>query len=441
MRTDDTTTESATCPHALQRWGDYDRDRPYPLFDRVLAAGPVHDVTLADGHRAFLVVGYAAAREALAHPDLSKDMLAAMERDGEVVAPGLPGPDFARHMLSVDQPDHTRLRRLAAPAFTRTRLTELEPRIRRIARELADELAGDLERDEAGPVDLVAGFAAPLPFAVLGELLGIDRSEQRCLAGWFATLLTPWDGADPPADAVAASDQIVDFLGELVDRRGAGLTTEAAVATAEAEPDDLVSDLVRAHRAGEMTRRELLSTVFQLLVAGHDTTANLIGNGMAALLSHPEQRDRLAADLDRLPQAVEEFLRWDPPGQHATFRYATRDVTIAGTTIPAGVQVLVSLATAGRDGSRNDDPHTFDVDRTGATHLAFGHGIHHCLGARLARLEAEIAFRTLLTRFPTMRLGVPPGSLRWGRGDGLVLRGLSALPVLLGTADPQETAP
>ncbi len=440
MRTDDPTTDtndSATCPHALQRWGDYDHDRPYPLFDQVLAAGPVHEVTLADGHRAFLVVGYAAAREALAHPDLSKDMLAAMEQDGEVVAPGLPGPDFARHMLSVDQPDHTRLRRLAAPAFTRTRLAALEPRIRRIAGELADELAGDLERDGGPPVDLIAGFAAPLPFAVLGELLGIDRSEQRRLAGWFATLLTPWDGADPPVDAVAASDHIVDFLGELVDRRGAGLLTEATVPTAE--PDDLVSDLVRAHQAGELTRPELLSTVFQLLVAGHDTTANLIGNGMAALLSHPEQRDRLAADLDRLPQAVEEFLRWDPPGQHATFRYATRDVTIAGNTIPAGVQVLVSLATAGRDGTRNDDPHSFDVDRTGPTHLAFGHGIHHCLGARLARLEAEIAFRTLLTRFPTMRLGVPPASLRWGRGDGLVLRGLSALPVLLTTGASKET--
>jgi cytochrome P450 len=447
MRTDDTT---ATCPHALQRWGDHDRDDPFPLFTEVLDAGPVHDVTLADGHRAFLVVGYDAAREALAHPDLSKDMHAAMARDGEVVAPGLPGPDFARHMLNVDPPDHTRLRRLVTPAFTRRRLAALEPRIRAVA----DELVAGLRRDAAlassdgsspASVDLMAGFAAPLPFAVLGELLGIDRGEQRRLAGWFATLLSPWDGAEPPTEVVTASDRIVGFLVDLVERRESDLAVRAAAGDSHDDShdgsDDLVDDLVLAHRAGDLTRQELLSTIFQLLVAGQDTTANLIGNGTAALLAHPDQRDRLVADPDLVPHAVEEILRWDPPGQHATFRYATREVTIAGTTIPAGVQVLVSLVTAGRDGARTPRPESLDLEREGVTHLAFGHGVHHCLGARLARLEAEIAFTTLLTRFPTMRLAVPAESLRWDRGDGLVLRGLSELPVLLSGDDRQETSP
>ncbi len=427
------------CPHAdshagehpaLAHWGDYDPDDPFPLFADVLGAGPVHDVTLADGHRAFLVVGYDAAREALAHPDLSKDMHAAMERDGEVMAPGLPGPDFARHMLSVDPPHHTRLRRLTTPAFTRTRLAALEPRIR----EIADELADELEVHGAEPVDLVAGFAAPMPFAVLGELLGIDRADQGRLAGWFATLLTPWDAADPPPHVVEASDRIVAHLEQLVDRRAAELATDP-----DAARDDLVTDLVRAHTDAELTRQELLSTVFQLLVAGHDTTANLIGNGMASLLTHSDQRDRLVADPRSLPRAIEEFLRWDPPAHHATFRYAVRDVVIAGTTIPAGVQVLVSLVTAGRDAARNDHPHSFDAARAGATHLAFGHGIHHCVGARLARLEAQIAFTTLLTRFPAMRLAGSPEDLHWGRGDGLVLRGLSSLPVLLGHDARAET--
>jgi len=409
---------------ALDRWGDYDRDCPFPLFADVRAAGPVHDVTLADGHRAFLVVGYAAAREALNHPDLSKDMHAALARDGAVVAEGLPGPDFARHMLSVDPPDHTRLRGLAAKSFTRTRMETLKPRIRQIVDELLDDLAAQGQ----GPVDLVAGYAGPLPFAVLGELLGIDRTDQTRLADWFATLLAPYSGAEPPAGAVAASDHIVGFLTDLVDGRWAAPT------------EDLVGDLVLACRDGALTRQELLSTLFQLVVAGHDTTTSLIGNGVAALLSHPDQRDALVADPSLVPRAVEEFLRWDAPVPHSTFRYAARDVPIAGTVIPAGVQVLVSMAAAGRDPDRNADPETFDITRTGAAHLAFGHGIHHCLGARLARLEAEIAFTALLSRFPGLRLAVPPEELRWGHGDGLVLRGLSELPVLLTGSGPRENS-
>lgn len=416
---------SAPRPPELDRWGDLDRECPFPLYDEVRAAGPVHDVTLADGHRAFLVLGYAAAREALNHPDLSKDMHAALARGGDVVAEGLPGPDFARHMLSVDPPDHTRLRRLAASAFSRTRLQRLEPRIREIAAGLLDDLAA--RGDE--PVDLVAGFARPLPFAVLGELLGIDRADQGRLSGWFATMLAPSGGAAPSAEAVAASDRVVDYLTGLVDRRWAEPT------------EDLVGDLVRACQDGLLTRQELLSTLFQLVVAGHDTTTSLIGNGIAALLAHPAQRDALAADPSRVPRAVEEFLRWDPPVHHATFRYAARDATIAGTAVPAGVQVLVSLAAAGRDPDRNPDPEAFDIDRPSPAHLAFGHGIHHCLGARLARMEAEIAFRTLLSRFPRLGLAVPREELRWGHGDGLVLRGLSELPVLLRGAELQETLP
>lgn len=417
------------CPHASQdthtaltRWGEYDRDDPFPLFAEVRAAGPVHDVTLADGHRAFLVVGYAAAREALNHPDLSKDMHAALARDGAVVAEGLPGPDFARHMLSVDPPDHTRLRGLAAKAFTRTRLSALEPRIRLIAAELLDEL----ETAGSVPVDLVAGYAGPLPFAVIGELLGIPRTDQRRLAGLFATLLAPYSGPQPPPEAVIASDAIVRYLDELVDSRWSAPT------------DDLVGDLVQACRDGALDRQELLSTLFQLIVAGQDTTTSLIGNGVAALLSHPDQRDALAADPALAPRAVEEFLRWDAPVPHSTFRYAARDVTIADTVIPEGVQVLVSLAAAGRDHERNPDAESFDITRTGSAHLAFGHGIHHCLGARLARLEAEIAFTALFARFPRMELAVSRGDLRWQHGDGLVLRGLTELPVLLrGSAEEQ----
>jgi cytochrome P450 len=417
-----------TAPDAdLDHWGDYDVDHPFPLYDRVLGAGPVHDVTLSDGHRAVLVLGYAATREALNHPDLSKDMLAALADDDAVVAEGLPGPAFARHMLSVDPPDHTRLRQLAAGAFRRARMEELEPRIRELVAELLDELAA-----ADGPVDLVAGFARPFPFAVLGELLGIDRDDQRRLSGWFTTLLAPYPADEPPAGAVAASDAIVRHLNDLVDSRREAPPQELG--------GDLTGDLVRACHDGLLTRQELLSTLFQLIVAGHDTTTSLIGNGVALLLQHPDERDALVADPALVPRAVEEMLRVDPPAHHATFRYAVRETTIAGVAVPAGVQVLVNLAAAGHDPDRTGDPERFDVRRHGAAHVAFGHGVHHCLGAPLARLEAEIAFTELVRRFPRMELATDPEALHWGHGDGLVLRGLSALPVLLAPS-PEDHNP
>jgi cytochrome P450 len=398
------------------RWGQYDRDNPHLVFAETLEAGSVHEVTLSDGHRAYLVLGYDAARAALNHPHLSKDMLAAMHRDGAVVAEGLPGRAFARHMLSVDPPDHTRLRNLATPGFTRRRMDGLEPRIRETVDDLVDQLAdaGD------GIVDLVAGFAAPLPFVVvIGDLLGVAADDRQRLAGWFATMFRPHNGATPPAEAIEASDGIVTFLTEFVERQWSKPS------------DDLAGGLSRAAVDGALTKQELLSTLFQLIVAGHHTTTSLIGNGLAALLTHPEQQDLLATNPALVPNAVEEFLRFDAPVPHATFRYALRDVTIAGVTIPAGVQVVVNLAAAGRDPSRHERPDQLDVTRADVDHLAFGHGIHHCLGTRLARLESRIAFTRLLCRFPRMRLAVPPSQLHWDNGDGLVLRGLVALPVRL----------
>jgi cytochrome P450 len=401
---------------ALDAWGDYDRDDPYPLFARIQASGPVHEVTLADGHRAWLIVRHEQARAALGHPGLSKDMHAALARDGTVVAEGLPGPAFARHMLSTDPPDHTRLRHLATPAFSRPRIAALRPRIQAIAGRLLDNLqaSGD-------PVaDLVTGFAFPLPFTVISELLGVPAPDRDQLGAWFTTLLAPSSAPGPPAGAVAASASIVRYLTGLPARKRA------------APGQDLVTDLVRAaDHGGALSEQEMLSTIFQLTVAGHDTTTSLIGNGTAALLLHPDQRDALAADPALMPHAIEEILRWDAPVPHSTFRYTTRDVTFGGTVIPAFAQVIISLAAAGRDPARYASPQTFDITRTDTSHLAFGHGIHHCLGARLARLEAVTALTTLHDRFPTMRLAVPPSALRWGHGDGLVLRGLSELPVIL----------
>jgi cytochrome P450 len=398
---------------ALDAWGGpahYDRDDPFPLFERVRATGPVHRVRLADGHTAWLVLGHAEARAALNDPRLSKDMHAALARSGEVVAEGLPGPALARHMLAVDPPDHTRLRRMAMPAFSRRRVDRLEERIRRIVDDLLDAVAA-----RHGVVDLVAEYAFPLPFTVICELLGVPRADRADLGRWIRTLLAPGQGPE----AVAASDAVVGYLCALLELK-------------RAEPgEDLVTDLVVAARDGALTQQEMLSTIFQLIVAGHDTTTSLIGNATVALLRHPAQRDALVADPELAPRVVEEAMRWDAPVPHSTFRYTTEEVRIGDTVVPADAQVIVSLAAANRDPARYRDPDRFDIHRSDGGHLALGHGIHHCLGAPLARLEARIALAALHTRFPRMRLAVEPGELRWGHGDGLVLRGLTELPVLL----------
>ena len=181
--------------------------------------------------------------------------------------------------------------------------------------------------------------------------------------------------------------------------------------------------------------QELLSTIFQLIVAGHDTTSSLIGNSVVALLRHPEQLDHLRRDADALPAAVEELLRFDAPVPHATFRYAIEPVDLGGSTIPTGAQVIICLAAACRDAGHYTHPDALDLGRDESRHLAFGHGTHHCLGAPLARLEGQLALGSLLRRFPELRLAVPVDDLHWGHGDGLVLRGLTELPVIPGPAD------
>jgi cytochrome P450 len=398
-------------------WAPAVRDDPFGHFAQARAACPVQQVRLPGGDRAWVVLGYDAARQALGDPRISKDMLAALAADGDVVAEGLPGPGFSRHMLNVDPPDHTRLRRLVSRAFTPPRVAALEPAIRAIAGNLLDEL------DEAGldaTVDLVEGYAYPLPFAVIAELLGIPQADRPRLHAWFGVLLTGWAG-DPPAEAVRASDGIVAYLGDLVD------------AKRHSPADDLVSVLVAAEDDA-LTTQELLSSLFQLVVAGHDTTASLIGNGVVALLDHPGQLQALLADPGQLPAAIDELIRFTAPVPHATFRVTTEPVTLAGVPVPPHQQVLVCLGSANRDPGRFPQPDVLDIGRGDRPNLGFGHGIHYCLGAPLARLEARVAFEALLSRHPGLRLAVDRDALAWAHGDGLVLRGLVSLPVVLGPA-------
>jgi cytochrome P450 len=401
----------------LATWGGWEpaiRDDPFGHFAKARARCPVQKARLADGHPAWVVLGYDAARRALGDPRISKDMLAALQDNGDVVAEGLPGPEFSRHMLNVDPPDHTRLRRLVSRAFVPGRIAALEPAIRGIASSLLDEL------DAAGhgaTVDLIEGYAYPLPFGVIGELLGIPAADRPRLHAWFQVLLTGWAG-DPPPEAVQASHGIVAYLRELVE------------AKRQSPADDLVSVLVAEDDA--LTTQELLSSLFQLIVAGHDTTASLIGNGVVALLDHPGQLETLRADLGRLPAAIDELVRFTAPVPHATFRVTAEPVTFDGVQIPAHEQVLVCLGSANRDPGRFPAPDVLDIGRSDGPNLGFGHGIHYCLGAPLARLEARVAFEELLGRHPGLQLAADRDALAWAHGDGLVLRGLLSLPVVLG---------
>ena len=308
-------------PESLPRWGAWDadvQDDPYPHFAAMREVCPVHHVRLGEGHDAWLVIGHAAARQALKDGRLSKDMLAAMDADPTVVDEGLPGPAFARHMLAMDPPDHTRLRGLVARAVAPSRIAALEPGIERIAHELLDEL-----KRSSPVVDLVAGFALPFPFGVIGALLGVPEQDPASLHQAFRSLFQPWSGSPPP-DAVAASDTIVGYLEELVESHRT------------APADDLVGVLVNAgDEEGRPTQQEPLSSLFQLIVAGHDTTTSLIGNGVVALLEHSDQLQLLRDQPALLPGAVEELVRFSPPVPHATFRVTTEPVELDGVTVPA----------------------------------------------------------------------------------------------------------
>ncbi|MCP2329926.1 cytochrome P450 family protein [Actinoalloteichus caeruleus] len=390
---------------------------PHPTYARLRAECPVRQVRSPGGHEAWIVLGYAEAREALADGRISKDVRAA----GHIFARSGRRRDLApavsQTMLATDPPDHTRLRGLARAAFTPAAVHRLRPRIRAIAEGLAESMAA-----EAGPVDLVERFALPLPVTVICELLAVPEADRAALGAWSSRLFL----AGQPEVIDEASHQLADYLSELVERR-------------RRQPgDDLLSELIAARDAGDrLSEGELVSLAALLLIAGHETTTNLLGTAVLSLLTHPEQLAWLRADLARLPAAVEELLRHDGPVNVATFRFTTEPVRLAGVDLPADAVVMVSLGAADRDPSRFPEPDRLDLRRRSAGHLAFGHGIHYCLGAPLARAEAEIGLGVLLRRFPGLRLAGPPEEVGWRRSR--LMRGPESLFVL--TRAEAGTAP
>ncbi|MEY9963059.1 cytochrome P450 [Streptacidiphilus sp. MAP12-16] len=394
---------------------------PYPAYAWLRTHSPVHRTTLPSGVDAWLVTRYADARQALADARLSKNPSnhsTQAHRSGRVGIPGERSADLMTHLLNIDPPDHTRLRRLVSKAFTPRRVASFEPRVREITDRLIDSFAS------GGEADLIHEFAFPLPIYAICDLLGVPAEDQDDFRDWAGMMLRhekPGQGAGPRGGVARSVKKIRTYLAELIHRKRADLG------------DDLISDLIRASDHGEhLTENEAAAMAFILLFAGFETTVNLIGNGLYALLTHPEQRAQLQASLHRgetglLATAVEELLRYDGPVELATWRFATSPITLGGQDIAVGDPVLVVLAAADRDPARFDQPDLLDLTRRDNPHLGFGLGIHYCIGAPLARLEAQYALAALLCRLPDLQLAATPADLRW-RG-GLIMRGLRQLPV------------
>jgi cytochrome P450 len=383
---------------------------PHAAYRQFRAVGPACRVVMWGGRPVWLITRYAEAKAALTDPRLSKDWRGVME----LFPSGDDGPHRSllySHMLLQDPPDHTRLRKLVANAFTTRSVQRMRGDIVRIADELLERIAA--AASGGGVVDLMQAYAVQLPLRVISELLGVPSEDRNRFRKHVEPLLTSTN----PEELSAAENALVDLLAGLIDGKRRVPT------------DDLLSALVQSSDADDrLSADEVVSTAFLLILAGYETTVNLIGNGVLALLRNPSQLRAVRADSALLPRAVEEFLRFESPLNMATQRFTTEAVRVGDVEIPAGEPVLVALLAANHDDRRFDDPDRLDLTRTPNPHLAFGHGIHHCLGAPLARLEGEIAIGRLLARFARIHLD-DNVSLQYR--SSTLMRGLAALPVHL----------
>ena len=387
--------------------GDEFIQDPHALYRRLRPGDSACPVLLPNGFPGWLVSSYEDARGLLADPRLSTDVGRATR-----IFP----PDKARgygmrpmaNMLTTDPPDHTRLRHLVNKAFTPQAVERLRPRIEQAADDLLDVIEPD------SPVDLLDAYAVPLPIIVMCELLGIPGTAWADFRAWLQAFVT----ISAPEQLAEAGRHLTAYLSRLLYIKRAY------------PAGDLLSELVQVRdKSGRLSPGEIVSMAFLLLVAGFETTVNLIANGVLALLCHLDQLALLQSRPSLLPDTIEEVLRFDGPAHIATVRFTTEAVRAGETEIPADQLVHVSLLAANRDGGRFPDPDRFDITRHGADHVAFGHGIHHCVGASLARLEGQIAIGRLLARFPGTVLDGDPATLRWR--SSTLMHGLTSLPVRL----------
>ena len=384
---------------------------PFPLLANLRMSEPVRRTTLPDKTPVWLLTRYEDVFALLKDDRFVKDKRRAMTPEQIRKMPWVP-PMFRpleRNMLDLDPPDHTRLRTLVHKAFTPALVARMRERIQTLADELITQVI------HKGECDLIRDYALPLPMTIITEILGVPTSDRHKFHKWSKAVVS-LTSPTPTLRVIPDVWIFLRYLRRFFEKR-------------RQDPhDDLASALIKAEESGDrLSKDELLAMVFLLLIAGHETTVNLIGNGMLALVEDPEAMNRLRRDPLIIKTAVEELLRYTSPVFMLTERYAREDVTIHGLTIPRGEMTLGVIGSANRDEGVFQEPNQLDLTRDPNKHLSFGQGIHFCLGAPLARLEAEIAINTLLRRIPELRLSVAPDSLRWR--PSIMLRGLESLPI------------
>ncbi|GIF71638.1 cytochrome P450 family protein [Asanoa siamensis] len=385
---------------------------PYPAFAKMRTDSPVCPVT-SPRFDSFLITRFDDAKAALTDPRLSKDLYGPGQHFLRIFGPNSEG--LNKNMLNSDPPEHSRLRQITSRAFAPRRLEALRPRVAQIVAELVDRIV------PRGEADLMRDFAIPLPMMVIGELLGIPTRDRERVLDWTQVIRESGSSGRPPAVEKAAVQEAQAWLhGYLTD----------LVTAKRAEPgDDMVSMLIAAcDEEGVLSERELVSTTFLLLFAGHQTTADFMGNAMVALLTNPDQLDLLRKTPELLPHAIEELLRFDGPLPVASPRIATEDLEYQGVRIPEGSIVGVVINSANHDPEHFEDPDRLDLRRDRGPHLGFGHGVHYCLGVSLARMEAQLGIGALLRRLPGLRLAKPAEELR-RLPAASPFRGLIELPV------------
>ncbi|MFF2062112.1 cytochrome P450 [Streptomyces sp. NPDC058200] len=393
---------------------------PHAANAALLAKGAVAEVLLPGDVPAAVVLGHEALKEFIGHPDVAKNARHFTALQEGRIPDGWPLKTFAtvQGMVTADGDDHRRLRSLVSKAFTVRRVEALRPGVERLTAELLDSLA-TAAAENGGVADLREHFALPLPMSVISELLGVKK-EFRDRLHVLSTLVVSTDIG--PEEAMAANREMVAVLG-------------AVAASCKEHPgEDLTSALIAAREedGDRLSEAELIGTMLVMIIAGHETTLNLITNAVRALCAHRGQLDLLRAGGADWADAVEETLRWDSPVSYFPFRYPTRDLTVDGTVIPQGTPVLAGFSAAGRDpAAHGPDADRFDLTRRSATrHLSLGHGAHYCLGAPLARMETAIALKQLFARFPELTLAAPEAELP--RQRSFVGNSVQRLPVRLG---------
>ncbi|MGC6588783.1 cytochrome P450 family protein [Paenibacillus sp. Dod16] len=376
---------------------------PYPVYEKLRQSDPILNLQFPDGRFGWLISNYEQAVEALKDGRFSKDVARAMGQEQTSV--------FSTNMLFSDPPDHKRLRGLVQKGFTPQRIADMRGHIQEIADNLLDAVSS---RDT---INLIDDYAFKLPIIVISEILGVPTEDQDKFRVWSNSIIG--------ASNQEMNEQVVQHMNEFI-----AYLKDWFAKVREQPGDDMISQLVIAENQGDrLSEQELYGVVTLMIIAGHETTVNLIGNGLLALLEHPEQRKLLQEQPELIHGAIEEMLRYNGPVEFSTSRWAAEDMDFHGVHMKKGDLVVIALNSANRDASQFENPDIFDITREKSQHLAFGKGIHLCLGAPLARLEGEIAINTLLRRYPHFELQRDIDELEWR--PGMIVRGVKEIPISL----------